>query len=154
MKTASFFTYFGPGRISIARYAPRGMQGFRVYRALAPGRWFNTTPYTHYVALYSEQLAKLNAEQVRSHLIELAAHLNLRTYGKPIVHAPGGAGKDDNAGFDAFIPLIDSGISLYVWSRKRFFAVVLFTCKSFDLNAALQFTRKFFAARDLEHRPF
>jgi S-adenosylmethionine decarboxylase len=91
---------------------------------------------------------------VERYLIELAAHLNLRTYGKPIVHAPGDAGKDDNEGFDAFIPLIDSGISLYVWSRKRFFAVVLFTCKGFDLNAALQFTRKFFVARDLEHRPF
>ena len=73
MKTASFFTYFGPGRISIARFAPRGMQGFRVYRALAPGPWFNTTPYTQYVALYSEQLAKLDAAQVRSHLIALAA---------------------------------------------------------------------------------
>ena len=97
---------------------------------------------------------EVDGAAVERYLIELAAHLNLRTYGKPIVHAPGGAGKDDNEGFDAFIPLIDSGISLYVWSRKRFFAVVLFTCKGFDLNAALQFTRKFFAARDLEHRPF
>ena len=57
----------------------------------------------------------------------------------PIVHAPGGAGKAENQGFDAFIPLIDSGISLYVWSQKRFFAAVLFTCKRFDVNAALRF---------------
>lgn len=91
---------------------------------------------------------------VESYLIDVAAHLGLRTYGKPIVHAPGGAGKHENQGFDAFIPLIDSGISLYVWSEKRFFATVLFTCKSFDLNAALRFTRAFFQASELEHRQF
>jgi S-adenosylmethionine decarboxylase len=77
----------------------------------------------------------------------------LRTYGRPIVHAPGD-GKAENQGFDAFIPLIDSGISLYVWTPKRFFAAVLFTCKRFDVNEALRFTRDFFVTSDLEHRPF
>jgi S-adenosylmethionine decarboxylase len=91
---------------------------------------------------------------VERFLVDLAAHLGLRTYGRPIVHAPGGDGKDDNQGFDAFIPLIDSGISLYVWSRKRFFATVLFTCKAFDTQAALDFTRRYFAASQLEHRVF
>jgi hypothetical protein len=98
--------------------------------------------------------ADIDQERVERYLVELAAHLNLRTYGRPIVHAPGGAGKDDNQGFDAFIPLIDSGISLYIWSRKRFFATVLFTCKAFDSNAALDFTRRFFSADALEHRAF
>jgi S-adenosylmethionine decarboxylase len=101
--------------------------------------------------LYSREV---DQPVVESYLIDVAAHLGLRTYGRPIVHAPGGAGKDENQGFDAFIPLIDSGISLYVWSQKRFFATVLFTCKSFDLNAALRFTRTFFAASELEHRQF
>jgi len=91
---------------------------------------------------------------VENYLVGVAAHLNLRTYGSPIVHAPGGAGKDENEGFDAFIPLIDSGISLYVWSQRRFFAAVLFTCKKFDSTAALDFTREFFAATALEHREF
>ena len=37
MKTASFFAYTGPGRICIARWAPRGTPaGFRVYKPLAP----------------------------------------------------------------------------------------------------------------------
>jgi S-adenosylmethionine decarboxylase len=91
---------------------------------------------------------------VEGYLIEVAAHLGLRAYGRPIVHAPGDAGSPANQGFDAFIPLIDSGISLYVWSPKQFFAAVLFTCKRFDVNAALNFTRSYFAATELEHRPF
>ena len=98
--------------------------------------------------------AEVDGAAVERYLVELAAHLGLRTYGAPIVHSPGGAGKDENEGFDAFIPLIDSGISLYVWSRKRFFATVLFTCKRFDTTSALEFTRRFFAASELEHRPF
>ena len=96
----------------------------------------------------------IDSSAVESYLIEVAKHLDLRTYGKPIVHAPAGAGKRDNEGFDAFIPLIDSGISLYVWSKKRFLAAVLFTCKSFDAESALAFTRSFFGAQEIEHRPF
>ena len=98
--------------------------------------------------------ATVDSVVVEKYLVDLAKHLNLRTYGKPIVHAPGGLGKEENAGFDAFIPLIDSGISLYVWSKKRFFATVLFTCKSFDVQEALHFTRSYFAAKEIEHRSF
>jgi S-adenosylmethionine decarboxylase len=96
----------------------------------------------------------IGRDDVARYLVDLAAHLSLRTYGDPIVHAPGSAGSEDNQGFDGFIPLIDSGISLYVWSKRRFFAVVLFTCKTFDDNAALDFTQKFFESTELEHREF
>ena len=91
---------------------------------------------------------------VHRYLVELAAHLELQSYGEPVIHSPGGIGKAENAGFDAFLPLIDSGISLYVWSARRFFAVVLFTCKRFDVERALEFTRRFFAATDLAHQSF
>lgn len=91
---------------------------------------------------------------VEQYLLGVAAHLGLRTYGQPIVHAPGGAGKAGNAGFDAFMPLIDSGISLYVWSNQRFFATVLFSCRRFDVAAALQFTRNYFGTVQLEHNSF
>jgi hypothetical protein len=96
----------------------------------------------------------VDSSVVEKYLLSVAAHLNLRTYGNPIVHTPGGAGKEENAGFDAFIPLIDSGISLYAWSKKRFFATVLFTCKAFEVESALQFTRSYFGASEIEHRSF
>jgi hypothetical protein len=91
---------------------------------------------------------------IERYLEGIAACLGLRTYGAPIVHAPGGTGKAENQGFDAFIPLIESGISLYVWSAKRFFAIVLFTCKSFDVEQALLFTRDFFRASKIEYQSF
>ena len=91
---------------------------------------------------------------VESYLSGVASHLHLRTYGTPTVHAPGGLGKEGNEGFDAFIPLIDSGISLYVWSSAKFFASLLFTCKKFDTEQALSYTNKFFRASDIEHQLF
>jgi hypothetical protein len=97
---------------------------------------------------------QVDAALVERYLTGIAAHLGLRTYGRAIVHAPDGAGKDENQGFDAFIPLVDSGISLYVWSGRRFFAAVLFSCKAFDVNSATAFTREFFAATELEDRSF
>jgi hypothetical protein len=98
--------------------------------------------------------ARIDRSAVAGYLTGIATHLELRTYGAPIVHAPDGIGKPENEGFDGFIPLIDSGISLYVWSARQFFAAVLFTCKSFEVTRALDFTRHYFGARELEHREF
>jgi S-adenosylmethionine decarboxylase len=59
-----------------------------------------------------------------------------------------------NQGFDAFVPLIDSGISLYVWSQPRFLSVVAFTCKRFDTERAVEFTRDFFAMSQVASQQF
>ena len=74
MKTASFYTYFGTGRISIARFAPRNTPaGFRVYKPLAPGTWFNSVSEDVYRELYFAQLADLDAAAVVGDLLHLAA---------------------------------------------------------------------------------
>ena len=82
---------------------------------------------------------------IRAYLLEVAAHLGLRTYGEPVVFAPAsGEGRAGNAGFDAFVPLIDSGISGYFWTGPRFLSIVLYTCKGFDDDRAVAFTRDYF----------
>ena len=80
--------------------------------------------------------------------------LGLRTYGKPTIHATGGEGKAINQGYDAFVPLIDSGISLYVWGNAKFFSTVIYTCKEFDVGTAIEFTRKFFESKRSVHQSF
>ena len=87
----------------------------------------------------------VSRETVSRFLLELAAALELRTYGEPVVFAPAsGMGRDENAGYDGFVPLIDSGISIYVWSRARFVSIVIYTCKGFDEDRAHAFSREFF----------
>ncbi|MDS3862016.1 hypothetical protein RIF25_14535 [Thermosynechococcaceae cyanobacterium BACA0444] len=89
---------------------------------------------------------EISEERLEKYLLSIAAHLNLRTYSKPIIFVPtSGMGKEENAGYDAFVPLIDSGISAYVWSNAQFFSIVIYTCKGFDEKAAIELTREYFA---------
>ena len=91
---------------------------------------------------------------VDRYLHGVAAHLGLRTYGAATIFSPGGEGKAENQGFDAFLPLIDSGIAAYVWSSARLFSIVLYTCKGFDDERAIAFTRTYFAASAVESMRF
>lgn len=80
--------------------------------------------------------------------------LNLKAYGRPTIHATGAKGRKINQGYDCFIPLIDSGISLYVWSNARFFSVVIFTCKRFSAAKAIKFCDQFFLAEKIVYKNF
>lgn len=90
---------------------------------------------------YSKNVTK---EILSTYLYGIAAHLNLRTYGEPTIFSPQGMGKDENSGFDAFIPLIDSGISAYIWSKNKFLSIIIYTCKTFNEHEAIAYTKKYF----------
>jgi S-adenosylmethionine/arginine decarboxylase-like enzyme len=96
----------------------------------------------------------VDRQKVQEYLLGLTQHLNLRVYGEPIIHSPGGEGKEINQGFDAFIPLIDSGIALYVWSNEKFMSCVIYTCKHFSVDSAVQFTKDFFVSQNLVSEEF
>jgi S-adenosylmethionine decarboxylase len=93
-------------------------------------------------------------ERLTAYLLGVAAHLDLKAYGEPTIYSPAGLGKEENQGFDAFLPLIDSGISAYVWSSAKFFSIVLYTCKGFDSQAAVAYTKEFFGAGEVESLAF
>lgn len=96
----------------------------------------------------------VDANVIEKYFEKITQSLNLRMYGKPIIFSPGGEGKDVNQGYDAFVPLIDSGISLYVWSNEKFLSVILYTCKSFDEREALKSTKEFFQIDKLVSESF
>ena len=91
---------------------------------------------------------------VEEFLHGVAAHLDLRSYGRPVIFAPSGLGREENEGYDAFLPLIDSGISVYVWTGPRFVSTVLFTCKVFDDDRAVAYVKDFFGLTDFDHHAF
>ena len=98
--------------------------------------------------------ANIQESEIKLFLTELAKKLNLRYYGEPIVHTACGLGKEENDGFDAFLPLIDSGISLYVWTKEKFFAAILFTCKEFNSEEAIEFVKKYFVVSKIVCKNF
>ncbi len=98
--------------------------------------------------------APLDAQVLRDYFAFITGQLGLRVYGEPIVHETTGEGKAVNQGFDAFVPLIDSGIYVCVWSGPRFLSVILYTCAAFDETRAAELTREFFQLADWDSTLF
>ena len=97
---------------------------------------------------------EVRAETVKEFLNGIADHLDLKVYGEPVVYSTGGLGKEINQGFDGFVPLIDSGISISVWVPVNFIAVLVHTCKKFDPEKAAKFTKEFFKATQIASKEF
>jgi hypothetical protein len=93
-------------------------------------------------------------ETIKNFFSYITAELSLRTYGSPIVHATSGVGKESNQGYDAFVPLIDSGIYISVWVNKKFLSLIVYTCKDFNETEALEKTKSFFQLTQSEHKLF
>jgi hypothetical protein len=84
----------------------------------------------------------------------ITSHLSLKTYGQPIVHATSGAGKDENQGYDAFVPLIDSGIYIAIWQQQQFLSLIIYTCKDFPEDKAIALTQSYFKVDTVAHSLF
>ena len=83
LKTGCFFTYDGPGRISIARFAPRDIpDGYHVFKLLAPRRWLNSTSRGEFEEQFNYHLRTLDPVKIWIRLHELA--------GTAAVHSPVG----------------------------------------------------------------
>jgi len=98
--------------------------------------------------------ANVDEKSIEDYFKKVTGALNLKMYGKPIIFSPAGVGKEINQGYDAFVPLIDSGISLYVWSNAKFLSLIIYTCKSFDDRVALKVTQDFFDIVAIESQSF
>lgn len=75
---------------------------------------------------------------------QITRDLGLRMYAAPIIHKTSGEGKAVNEGFDAFAPLIDSGIYICVWLNPMFLSTIIYTCGQFDEHRAVDSVRDFF----------
>ena len=58
----------------------------------------------------------------------------------PAAEIAAGEGRAANAGYDAFIPLVDSGIAGYFWTGAQFFSLVIYSCAAFDAGRAVAYT--------------
>jgi S-adenosylmethionine decarboxylase len=96
----------------------------------------------------------VDAQSIIAFFAFLTGELNLKTYGEPFIHTTSGAGKAVNQGYDAFVPLIDSGIYLAVWGNQKFLSLIIYTCKDFDETKALQLTKEYFRITKSEHTLF
>ncbi|MBW4664610.1 MAG: hypothetical protein KME01_10500 [Chroococcus sp. CMT-3BRIN-NPC107] len=57
---------------------------------------------------------KVDETIIKNYFNNLTQTLDLKMYREPIIFSPAILGKKDNQGHNTFVPLIDSGISLYI----------------------------------------
>ena len=72
MKTASYFTFFGPGRVGITRGAPRHVAGYKMFRVLAPERHTLGMDFEEYRQHYDDILRNLDPRATWNELHKLA----------------------------------------------------------------------------------
>jgi hypothetical protein len=98
--------------------------------------------------------SEITVESLKDYFSYITGELNLRTYGDPIIHQTGGAGKDINEGFDGFVPLVDSGIYISVWVNPRFLSTIIYTCGEFDEDKAVKLVKEFFQMSEYQSAIF
>jgi S-adenosylmethionine decarboxylase len=116
----------------------------------------NLAPHITRQRLLIEGFYSINVDKkiINNYFYDFTKSLNLRMYGEPIIFSPGGEGREENQGYDAFVPLIDSGISVYIWENSSFLSIIVYTCKHFDENKAVEFTKEFFKINEIEFYSF
>ncbi len=97
---------------------------------------------------------EVTAETLAGYFRHITGALGLRTYGEPIIHRTSGQGQAINEGFDAFVPLIDSGIYIAAWLGPRFLSTIIYTCGPFDEDVAVREVKAFFDLSEHEAAVF
>ena len=97
---------------------------------------------------------EVSVDNVREYFSHITRELGLQTYGEPIIHQTSGKGKEINQGYDAFVPLINSGIYIGVWVNPRFLSTILYTCGDFDDQKAVHLVKDFFQMSEVQSAIF
>lgn len=97
---------------------------------------------------------EINEEIINNYFSFITSKLGLKVYGDAIIFSPEGMGSAGNQGYDAFIPLIDSGITFYAWTNSKFISLIIYTCKDFSEDIALKSTIEFFNLQKFVHTSF
>jgi S-adenosylmethionine decarboxylase len=86
---------------------------------------------------------------ITDYLCKLSDFIGMTTLIEPVTH------RSDLYGWAGWIHWETSGAHFYAWERPLlFFSVDIYSCKAFDVAAALEFTRRYFDATKLSSKSF
>jgi S-adenosylmethionine decarboxylase len=94
-------------------------------------------------------LNKINSKNIKGYLSELSDVLDMKTLLPPVTHL------SDRFGWAGWIHWESSGAHFYAWEKPRlFFSVDIYTCKKFDDQKAIDFTKKYFNTEEIVSKSF
>jgi S-adenosylmethionine decarboxylase len=97
---------------------------------------------------------EVHIETIHQFFAALLSGIGANAAGDAIVNSSIGQGKTENQGIEAFIPLIESGVALYTWQSSRFISLIIYTCKAFEEDKALEIVADFFQLSRMEFKSF
>jgi S-adenosylmethionine decarboxylase len=87
--------------------------------------------------------------QIRAYLSALSREVDMVQLLEPVTH------RSDLYGWAGWIHWETSGAHFYAWEQPRlFFSVDVYTCKAFDVDTAVSFTRRFLDAGTVVAKSF
>jgi S-adenosylmethionine decarboxylase len=93
--------------------------------------------------------AAISDTAIRAYLVGLSEVCDLKILLDPVTH------RSDRFGWAGWIHWEGSGAHLYAWDTPLlFFSVDVYTCKVFDVEGAVEYTRRFFAATRIVAKAF
>jgi S-adenosylmethionine decarboxylase len=91
----------------------------------------------------------LSDTAIREYLVGLSDVCDMTILLDPVTH------RSDRFGWAGWVHWEGSGAHLYAWDRPLlFFSVDIYTCKVFDMESAVDYTRRFFNADQIVAKAF
>lgn len=87
-----------------------------------------------------------------SYLDHLVAFIGMKKQEPPSVFRTDRKLFPDKAGLSGWVPLVDSSIVIHTLSKRNFISVDVYACKEFNPKKVIQFTKKYFAPKKIEHQ--
>ena len=89
----------------------------------------------------------IDDKQIKEYLGNLSNELGMSILLEPVTHLA------EKYGWAGWIHWESSGAHFYAWEKPfPFFSVDIYTCKRFDVQKAVAFTKKFFSAIELDFK--
>mgnify|MGYP000900527804 FL=1 len=91
----------------------------------------------------------ISDSQIKQYLSELSATIEMKQLIEPVTH------RSDTFGWAGWIHWEISGVHFYALEQPvLFFSVDIYTCKAFDPDLAVDFTKAFFEASEVAYKEF
>lgn len=98
---------------------------------------------------YPKTVEHVSAEKIKEYLKKLSDTAEMITLIEPVTH------RSESYGEAAWIHWESSGAHFYAWEQPiLFFSVDIYTCKAFEVDKVVKFTKEFFEASEIEYKEF
>lgn len=108
--------------------------------------------YRQRLVIEGKYTAELSQNKIKNFLQELSEKLSMKIIYGPVVKDIAGGINPKHKGFECVLVWAESGASVYVWEKFKFFTIDIYTCKPFPPRLAVDHVKEFFKTEKLSYR--